>query len=235
VEAVLNIIKGKLINPLKYNHIKIGLRSKVKWYGNKYGGFYLNPDLLSDQSIIYSFGIGEDISFDQSLIENRQCKVYGFDPTPKSIAWCMSQDLPANFHFYPFGISNKTGKEMFHLPKNKDHVSGSLVLQDNVSDKDMVEVEMQSFSDIVKMLKHDRIDVLKMDIEGSEYNIITDILQSSVEIDQIAIELHERFFDDGKDKTIQLVNDMKHNGYDLFAISDSYEEVSFVRRDALKN
>lgn len=235
VEAVLNIIKTKLINPLKYNHLKIGLKSKTKWYGNKYGGFYLNPDLLNANSIVYSFGIGEDISFDESLIKSTQCTVYGFDPTPKSINWCAQQNLPDSFHFYPFGISNKTGKVMFHLPKNTDHVSGSLVLQDNVSEQNQVEVDMKSFDDISEMLKHEIIDVVKMDIEGSEYGVINNILQSGVQINQIAIELHERFFDDGKYKTIQLVNDMKNAGYDLFAISDSYEEVSFIRRAALNN
>ena len=145
----------------RFNHLKLGLKCESRWYGNHYGGFYLNPSLINEESIIYSFGIGEDISFDLQLIDNHKCHVYGFDPTPKSIKWCQKQMLPENFHFYDYGISEKTGKVDFHLPKNKEHVSGSLLHQENVSVSDKVTVEVKSINDIFKILKHEKIDVLK--------------------------------------------------------------------------
>ena len=52
---------------------------------NQLWGFYLNPEFINEKSIIYSFGIGEDISFDLSLIKEFDCNVFGFDFTPKSI------------------------------------------------------------------------------------------------------------------------------------------------------
>ena len=39
-----------------------------------------------------------------------------------------NQELPDNFHFYDYGISDKSGFINFYLPKNPDHVSGSLEL-----------------------------------------------------------------------------------------------------------
>jgi hypothetical protein len=50
----------------------------------------------------------------------------------------------------------------------------------------------------------------------------------------MAIEFHERFFKNGKDKSIQLVDLMKRHGFVIFAISKSFEEISFVRVDTLK-
>lgn len=233
LRKIFRKIKSQFINPIKFKHLKIGLKCKSKWYGNQYGGFNLNPDLINENSIVYSFGIGEDISFDRVLIDSHKCHIYGFDPTPKSIDWCSKQALPENFHFYDFGISNKTGKANFHLPKNNKHVSGSLILQNNVSKKDIAEVKMKSFNDILKILKHKKIDVLKMDIEGSEYNVIDSILKSGTQIDQMAIELHERLFENGKEKSLQLINSLKNYGYEIFAISDSYEEISFIRKNVL--
>jgi FkbM family methyltransferase len=193
----------------------------------------LNPNLINENSIVYSFGIGEDISFDEALIDTYKCHVYGFDPTPKSIDWCSKQALPENFHLYEFGISDKTGKVLFHLPKNNEHVSGSLILQNNVSNKHVIELEMKSLTEILKILKHEKIDVLKMDIEGSEYDVIKSILKSGIQIGQMVIELHERLFENGKEKTIELVNNLNSCGYEIFAISDSYEEISFIRKNVL--
>lgn len=87
---------------------------------------------------------------------------------------------------------------------------------------------MKSLEDIVNSLGHKQIDVLKMDIEGAEYNIIDSVLESSVQINQILIEFHDRLFDDGKIKTMNAIKKLKDRGYEIFAVSDSFEEVSFI-------
>lgn len=231
---IKNNIK-KLILKLtgKYSHLKIGINCKYLWYGNSYGGFYVCPEVLDENAIVYSFGIGEDISFDKAIIEKYSCKVFGFDPTPKSISWIANQKTHPNFHFYGFGLDSKSGFVDFYLPNNDDHVSGSLLKQKNVSELKKVSVEMKSFEDIIEKLGHKNIDVLKMDIEGSEYEVLDSILASKVSITQILIEFHERFFADGKDKTIEIINKMKKNGYEIFGISDSFEEVSFIKKTVL--
>ena len=213
----------------KYKHLKIGTHLHKKWYGNRANGFYVAPKLLNQNSVVYSFGVGENISFDKSLIENHGCTVYAFDPTPKSIAWCKKQDLPATFYLNKYGIAPKTGHMKFHLPKNKEFISGSLISNNGVSNENMVDVPMKCFTDISKQLGHQKIDLLKMDIEGSEYDVIDEILNSDVEIKQIAIEFHERFFQNGQQKTCEFIQKMKNNGYHIFGISDIFEEVSFVK------
>ena len=234
----MSTIKSKI----KYFLLKITgkgryLKKRVKcsnvWYGNAYGGFYLNPGLLHKNSIIYSFGIGEDVSFDSAVIENHNCHVFGFDPTPKSIDWIKKQILPGNFHFYEYGISNKSGVFDFYLPKNRDYVSGSLVDHKDVDKINKVRVCMKSINDIMKELGHTHIDVLKMDIEGSEYDIIEDIINTKISITQILIEFHERFYYDGKQLTKRSVHQLNQNGYEIFAVSDSFEEISFIDKNVL--
>ncbi len=219
----VKILKGTV------TRIKKEVNYSSQWYGSNYGGFYVHPDKLNSSSIVYSFGIGEDITFDKAIIENHQCRVFGFDPTPKSIKWIRTQQLPANFTFFDYGIDTTTGMVNFHLPKNKDFVSGSTISHQNVDSDDVIAVQMKSFGDIVKELDHDHIDVLKMDIEGSEYKVIESILSSNVKIDQILIELHERFFTDGTQKTKALLKSFKDHGYAVFAVSDSMEEISFIK------
>jgi hypothetical protein len=70
-------------------------------------------------------------------------------------------------------------------------------------------VKMKSLADIMQFLGHKKIDVLKMDIEGLEYEIIESIVNSDIKIVQILIEFHDRFFPYGKQKSQIAVKKLK--------------------------
>jgi len=214
--------------------IRKSVRVPSAWYGNVYGGFFVNPSLINSQSIVYSFGIGEDISFDRMMIEQHHCQLFAFDPTPKSIQWVKNQHLPQEFHFQEYGLATETGMAEFNLPANDQYVSGSLVSHQKVDATKKVSVPMKSFVDIVNDLNHKQIDVLKMDIEGSEFDVIETILNSDVIIDQFLIEFHERFFEDGRQRLKRALKLMKQHGYKVFGVSETYEEVSFIHQRCLK-
>ena len=214
-------------------HLRKGVHCNHVWYGNDYGGFYVCPELLNKNSIVYSFGIGFDITFDTTVIKNHDCHVFGFDPTPKSIQWIRNQSLPEKFHFYESGISDKSGPVDFYLPKNREHVSGSIMIQDNVNVQEKVTVIMKTLRDIMHESGHQHIDLLKLDIEGAEYDVLENILNAKIPVTQILVEFHDRFFEDGRMKTKQIIGKMKNNDYEIFAVSDSFEEVSFVNKNAL--
>jgi FkbM family methyltransferase len=188
----------------------------------------VHPDDLCEASIVYSFGIGEDISFDKAVIEKHKCPVFAFDPTPKSIDWIERQSLPPNFTFFGYGLDGRTGFVNFNLPKNKNYVSGSIIKHQSVDANDRVLVPMKCFSDITAELGHNQINISKIDIEGSEYEIMDTILSCPVRIDQILVEIHERFFSDGRLRTSRLLSTLKNHGYALFAVSDSLQELSFI-------
>ena len=82
-------------------------------------------------------------------------------------------------------------------------------------------------------LGHKHIDVLKMDIEGSEYDVIENILNTNISINQILIEFHGRFYDNGILKTKECISKLSKNGFEIFAISDSFEEISFMNKSVL--
>jgi FkbM family methyltransferase len=218
----------------KAGYLKKGIKCNKIWYGNNYGGFFVCPEFLNENSVVYSFGIGEDISFDEAIIKRHSCRVFGFDPTPKSIDWVKKQKLPVRFHFFEYGISNKTGSVDFYLPNNPEHVSGSATVQLNVNDKEKIIVKMKSLNDIVTELGHSHIDILKMDIEGTEYEVIEDILNSKISITQILIEFHDRFVENGMAKSMRAVKKFNDSGFEIFAISESFEEVSLINKNVLK-
>lgn len=159
--------------------------------------------------------------------------MFGFDPTPKSINWIKNQHLPVGFNFYEYGINNETGVVKFYLPINPDFVSGSIIDQKNVTTENSIDVQMKSFHDIVTDLGHQKIDILKMDIEGAEFNVLKSLFDPNILIDQILIEFHERFLPKGKIKLKNAIKFLQLEGYEIFAISETLEEYSFIRRNAL--
>lgn len=222
----------KLLRKMKRrnSHLKTDVKLAHVWYGNDYGGFYVAPNFLNAESIVYSFGIGEDISFDTDILRNHSCSVFGFDPTPKSIRWINDQDLPEGFVFHDCGLDSKSGTAIFYLPENDAHVSGSVIQQNNVSAKKAVDVKMKSFSDIASSLEHTRVDLLKMDIEGSEYSVIDSLISSNLPIVQICVEFHDRFFPEPKE-SIEAIKKLRAAGFRIFAVSKSHEEISLIHQD----
>jgi FkbM family methyltransferase len=227
---------GRLTDPATFSHLKPVVRVDSKWYGTSYGGFYIIPSLLDRSSVIYSFGTGRDISFDLECIRKHGASVFAFDPTPVSIDWVGNRKLPDRFHFHPYGISaSGTGQADFFLPANPRAVSGSLVKQKEVDAANSVKVMMKTFDDITRELGHTHIDVLKMDIEGSEYDVIDTILASPVTVDQILVEFHDRDFEQAEPKSWEAIRKLSGKGYLVYGCSGSYEEVSLIHESKIKS
>lgn len=230
------VVLSKEIDHDKINHLKPGISCSSSWYGNSYGGFFINPDLLTENSIIYSIGIGTDITFDLSCIKNHDCEVFAFDPTPKSIAYVARTKTPASFHFQPFGISELiSGATTFYLSSHPKGTSGSLEVIEGVSKDRSIEVEMKTFSDMTSELNHTHIDVLKMDIEGAEYAVLSTVIDSDVVVDQILVEFHDRSFDQEDYRSKEITAQLRSKGYEIFNHSETFEEISFIRTAALKS
>ena len=204
---------------------------KIQWVGDHNCGFYIVPELLHDKSVVYSFGVGEDISFDEDLIENFHCEVFAYDPTPRSKEFIQKKSL-SSFHFSDVGISDFDGTMEFYFPENDEYVSCSTYNRWGYGEQKRrpIQVPVNKLSSLMAKNHHKQIDLLKMDIEGSEYAVIDDLLKESVPVTQICVEFHHRFKGIGIQKTKVAVENLNKNGFDIVAISDSKEEYTFVRR-----
>ena len=213
------------------------LRQQVRvpqkmWAGSAYGGFYVVPMKSLRNGIVFSFGIGEDISFDEKLINlYKDIKIYGFDPTPKSCKWVAERCKNIeNFMFFPYGISIHDGLQNFYLPKNPKDVSGSL--EKNTNTRRKIQVPFKNINTIMNELKIKQVDILKLDIEGTELAVIPDILKSGFKFRQLCIEVHYRFWRKNRYyKLYKLRKILNNYGYYIAALSQSYEEITFVKKE----
>ena len=69
--------------------------------GARSGVWTVCPEGLGPDSVVYSFGVGDNIEWERGVIERFGVTVHAFDPTPACVSWLQSQALPDKFRFRP--------------------------------------------------------------------------------------------------------------------------------------
>jgi FkbM family methyltransferase len=182
--------------------------------GTDYGGWFIPAvNNLDSESICYSAGAGEDISFDIELSSMYHCKVRIVDPTPKAVAHfsklmesCKNQVqfpinnsktefynlnslIPENVTFYPVGLAGYDGVVRLYEPINPNHASFSkLNLQK--SNKSL-EFDCLTLMSLMRMLGDTQCDLFKIDIEGAEYEVLEDMVESQIRPRILLVEFDE--------------------------------------------
>lgn len=201
----------------------------------EWDGWRILPDPLRSGGIAYSFGLGRDVSFDLLLIEKFNLAVHGFDPTPESINLLRKMSLPAQFHLHEMGLSDKDGTLSLFPPKYPGRFNFTQERVDYVSEKHTpIQVPVARLASIMTQLGHKHIDILKIDIEGSEFEAIPDILKSGCSFGQLLVEVHYNFPTRSFDEGLRLLRMMKEAGLKCFFISRRGFEFGFVSNSTAK-
>ena len=196
---------------------------------------------LGPLSIVYSGGIGINIEFEQALIS---CTwphyVHAFDPTPLAERYLKTQTLTDQFVFHPVAIGNKDGQCVFQAAARTGQAdTEGTLLTVNTPSPELV-VPVQTIPTIMSQLHHDHLDVLKMDIEGGEYEVLDHMLQAGIKPNQLTLEFHPYLLNmsegkpvgcpDGWVKTAACVERLRDHGYRVFFMSERGREYSFIHQ-----
>jgi FkbM family methyltransferase len=171
--------------------VPIELSRPSEFHGSQNGGWTILANSLGADSVVYSFGVGEDASFDLSLIKKYACRVFGFDPTPKSIAWVRREIRNELFQFHALAISDQDGVLRLFCPCNPDHVSACFAPSARTSGQ-FFDAPCETLSTTMRRLGHPSVHVLKMDIEGAEYGVLDQAAdnESLGKVHQLLVEFH---------------------------------------------
>jgi FkbM family methyltransferase len=209
-------------------HPRVDLRTPALRLGTSYGGYAVDPRGLGPDAVVYSLGIGEDVSFDLELIERFGVEVHAFDPTPRSIAWLRSQTLSPSFHAHPWGVAGHDGRARFTPPADPAHVSATCLDRCDGSGP-AFEAEVFRVATLLRRLGHARLDVLKMDVEGAEYAIVDDLVAHGPTPRQILLEFHHHLPEVHPRRTARALAQLRRAGYRVFHVSANGRELSLQR------
>lgn len=213
---------------------KVQARVPLRFHGSEYGGWAVADHLIGPDSVVYSVGIGEDLSFDLSLIKARGVTVHAFDPTPRALRWLSTQSLPEQLVLHGYGVADIDGYLQFYPPADPRHASYSAARSSHETATPVV-LPVKRIATIMKELNHDVIDVLKLDIEGAEYGVISDIVTCGLRVNQVLVEFHHAMPELGKSATRQSVAILNAAGFAITAISGGGAEYSLLHIDRAKS
>lgn len=199
----------------------------LKYLGTKYGGWLIDIESINDGDTILCGGVGEDISFEEELMKYKNIKIIEIDPTEKSHVYMKGKlKKYKNMELIKKAIE-RSGIEniTIHKNKNDNHVSESIFNDHRgVNVNEVYQVETISIEELKKKYNPSYI---KIDIEGSEYNVYKELLG----VKQISIEFHHHCI---STKTLQdtknVINYFLNNGY-LIIDNRNLHEVTLLKND----
>jgi FkbM family methyltransferase len=198
--------------------------------GARSGVWTVCPEELGPESVVYSFGVGDNLAWELALIKQFGMTVHAFDPTPASVAWVAKQELPRELRFHPIGIADRDGTLNFTLPRHGSRFNYYPALDGKpIRGNAPVELPVRRLATIMTEKRHQQLDVLKMDVEGAEYGVLADLLHAGIAPKQLLVEFHDHFPSVGLQATIRAVSTLNAAGYRIFHISERGLEFSFLR------
>jgi hypothetical protein len=100
--------------------------------------------------------------------------------------------------------------------------------QDAGDPEDFVDAPAYTFASLMKRLEHSYVDLMKMDVEGAEYDIL-DVLEQAPSLPrQLLVEYHHRFPGIGKARTAMSIKRLRALGYRIFDVSETGREIGFL-------
>ncbi|XP_005107106.2 methyltransferase-like protein 24 [Aplysia californica] len=183
--------KNLKVNPNDPSSIKTWWQAAamIDWYINSpiryrcknrvaFGNWHVcqdEPYLVKKPCLVYSFGINFDFSFDDAM-GKIGCEVHSFDPSMNTSDHKRNDNV--TFHNMGLGSSNS---DAFNPRRD-------MYVQDNQKWR------MRTLKSVVQMLKHEQrvIDVLKIDVEGHEWAVMENMMETDMfqYVRQFMLEYH---------------------------------------------
>lgn len=159
----------------------------VRRLGSAGSGWYVVDGLLPAGAPVLAGGAGRDIAFEIELAAARGCQVALFDPSPTGVETVARlQPLPEPLRFFPVGLARETGAIRFSPPLNPNE--GSYRIPNEQAE--VVAFECLSPRDALQRAGFASLALLKIDIEGFEYEFLEAMLAQGIRPAQIAVEFH---------------------------------------------
>ena len=108
--------------------------------------------------------------------------------TPRSIEFVENEvATDPRFHFLPYGIWSEDRTMSFHQPE--EELMFHSLTTDAVASGGF-DAECKRVGTLMRELGHDHIDLLKLDIEGAEYDVIDDLVTCGIRPRVLCVEFH---------------------------------------------
>jgi FkbM family methyltransferase len=193
-------------------------------FGSEFAGWWIETARLDERSRILSAGVGEDITFDLALIQRFGCHILACDPTSKAVAYVERFRAERRLRFEACGLAEKDGEIRLFPPEKPQYASFSM--SQNTPPSPGQIFPAKSLKTLLGENGWEAFDLVKMDIEGSEYEVIDSIIENRICIKQLCVEFHHKIGAEIGRKTRDSIRQLEDYGLKL--VYKEYDNYTFL-------
>ena len=181
--------------------------------GTAYGGWSIPEGAVREGQICYSIGAGGDISFDLDLIRRYGAIVRAVDPVEAYGAAALEAAAgDPRFSFRRAAVATRDG--LIRMQTHHEADSESLSAAGLYDTDEWVEVDARTIPSLMREFGDDRIDLLKVDVEGSEYELVPTLDLTGLGVRVFSIQLHHT---GSVRDALGLIDGLRRQGFRLVA------------------
>jgi FkbM family methyltransferase len=173
----------------------------------------------------------------ESNIVGESGKIFAIEPSPVNfpiLKLNLENQKKNNFSVHNIAIGDKN-EDMEFIISSKSNWSKIRMNNEKINPEDkIIKIPVKTLDSFVQENDIKKIDILRMDVEGFEYNIIlgaNKILEKFTP--KIFVEIHKMYL--GKEKTYEIFNNLKNKGYEIkYYIPRIYDSPIIGKLDDIK-
>ncbi len=184
---------------------------------------YIYKKCLGPESVVVDVGCADDPDMSLFMMKAFDVRVVAVDPTRRHFPalQALQEKHAGKFTHLPVAVANRCEQLQFH--ESATNVSGSLLSTHNNVVKDETisyEVEAITIPELRNRIDAERIDFLKLDLEGIEYELINEASKSDFDgVDQLFVEFHHHCIPEYSiQDTQQCAHRITSFGFDVFSL-----------------
>lgn len=181
--------------------------------GTTYGGWRIPDGAVGEGDICYCVGAGGDISFDLELIHRYGAVVRAVDPVQEYGDEALRQvGGDPSFSFRVAALAVRDGP--IRMQSHHEASSASLSAAGLYETEDWTEVAGLTLTSLMREFGDDHIDLLKLDLEGLEYELVPSLDLDALGVRVFAIQLHHV---GSVGQAMRLIEGLRRQGFTLVA------------------
>ncbi len=191
VSASASGLNKALLKPFEYDHL-------VRLGPNRDGGYVVPGDQIVHCETLISLGLSDDWSFDKACLTlNPALKIIGVDHTIGPLTF-IRRTLLSLWKILLNALTGNQTKRNKYTRKLRNYIDYFLFFRNPhrhikkrvSSETEALDINLQQIFDLTESPDSECNVFLKMDIEGSEYEVISNIVQYQHRIRCMAAEFH---------------------------------------------
>ncbi len=195
--------------------------------GSSYGGWMLPEGIVEPSWVCYCVGTGGDISFDLELIDRYGATVRAFDAVEGYVQEA-ARDGAGHERFSAHHAAIATQDGPLRMQVTHDTGSRSVSAAGLYESHDYIELPGRTLPSLMAELGDSRIDLLKLDIEGAEYDLMAQLDLPAIGVKVFATQLHHT---GSVAQARALIARLREQGYGPVACRSAVK-ITFLAQDA---